>query len=223
METKHLRYQTVLFDLDGTLIESGPGIFAAVNAMLLDFGQQPRPEKELFPLIGPPIRTGFREILGLPPETTDQQVDCYRTHYQREFHKLIHPFPGILSMLETLKSAGIRIGVVTSKMEPIAAKHIQDMGLSHCVEYLCGATLDGRGEKPDLLRKAIADLSLEGDALKTAVMVGDRCYDLNGANAVKMDSIGVLYGYGARAELEMYNPRYLVETVAELTSLLLGE
>jgi len=218
-----LKYKTILFDLDGTLIESGPGIFAAVNAMLVDFGKEKKPDRELFPLIGPPIRTGFREILGLPPEQADQQIKLYSDHYRNEFHKLIHPFAGIIGMMETLKAAGARLGVVTSKAEPIAREHIKDMGLDHCVEYLCGATMDGRGDKPDLLRKAIADLSLEGEELRSAVMVGDRLFDLNGANAVGLDSIGVLYGYGARAELEACKPRYLVNTVEELTSLLLGE
>ena len=223
MANHTLKYKTILFDLDGTLIESGPGIFGAVNAMLVDSGKKPRADKDLYPLIGPPIRTGFREILGLPEENVDQQVNCYREHYQREFHRLIHPFAGIIGMLETLKAAGARIGVVTSKMEPIARQHIMDMGLDHCVEYLCGANTDGRGDKPALLRKAIADLSLEGEDLRSTVMVGDRLFDLNGANAVGLDSIGVLYGYGAREELEACKPRYLVNTVEELTSLLLGE
>lgn len=221
MEKKRLKYQTVLFDLDGTLIRSGPGIFAAVNAMLADMGREQRPEKELFPLIGPPIRTGFQEILGLPPEGTDEQIACYRRHYQREFYKLIHPFPGVIEMLENLKAAGARIGVVTSKMQPVAAEHIREMGLEHCIEYLCGASEDGRGEKPELLRRAVQELSLGGHSIKTAVMVGDRRYDLAGANAVGMDSIGVLYGYGTREELEAYRPRFLAETVEELYSLLL--
>lgn len=221
MQKKQLRYQTVLFDLDGTLIESGPGIFAAINAMLVDVGREALPEKDLYPLVGPPLRTGFRELLHLPSETADEQISLYRKHYQEEFHSLIHPFPGMIKLLEDLKAAGVRIGIVTSKAEQLAADHIRDMGLSHCISYLCGATADGRGEKPDLLRRAVQDLNLIGSALTTAAMVGDRMYDLEGANAVGMDGIGVLYGYGSRAELEACKPKHIVETVEQLSELLI--
>lgn len=213
-------YSTVLFDLDGTLLESGPGIFAATNAMLRELGREPWPQERLRPIVGPPLRMGFTGILGIPPEELEQAIALYRHYYETRDHVLVHPFPGVKGMLNKLRERGIRTGVVTSKAEVAARRHLAMYGLDGLVDYVRGAPQDGSGEKTDLLRLAAEDLALRGDALKGCAMVGDRYFDLEGARNVKMDGIGVAYGYGDRAELLRCCPRYLVDTVEELKTLL---
>ena len=213
-------YSTVLFDLDGTLLESGPGIFRATNAMLQELGRAPREQTQLRPLIGPPLRMGFSKILGFPASEIERAVTIYRHYYETRDHVLVHPFPGVKIMLEGLRACGIRTGVVTSKVEAAARRHLAAYELAGLIDYVRGAAGDGSGEKTELLRLAVEDLNLQGEALASCVMVGDRYFDLNGAHNVGMDCIGVTYGYGEKEELVGCNPTYLVNTVPELHTLL---
>lgn len=216
-EVNSLKYTTVLFDLDGTLIRSGPAIFAAARLMMADMGIDDLPDEIMCRLVGPPLSVGFKEVLNMPEDKISGAIELYAQKARIVGLEPMKPYEGIKSLLSELRKAGIRTGVVTSKMQPTAREHIEHFGLLDGLDYICGALERGRGTKTDLLLRAMREL----DPLGSAVMVGDRLYDINAANDVGLESIGVLYGYGSKEELEACYPTHIVKSVEELRSLIL--
>ncbi|MEL7610070.1 MAG: HAD-IA family hydrolase [Bacillota bacterium] len=216
-----MRYSITLFDLDGTLIESGAGIFAATYAVIDEF-KLPRPsEREMRKLVGPTLSVGFSELLGIRVEDIPRALDLYRRAYRENgYEALVHAFPGAKEMLQRVKASGSKIGIVTSRVESTAKEHLERYGLLDQVDYIRGATPSSWDSKTELLRAAIEDLGLNEKTLRDCVMIGDRLYDIDGANSVNMDSIAVTYGYGEREELENCRPTHIVQSIEELTRLL---
>lgn len=216
-----LRYHTVLFDLDGTLMESGPGIFFGINGMLVQRGRQPMAPAQLGAFIGPPLRESFEKRLGIPPEDVEGAMEAYRCHYDAGGHCLIRPFPGAVELLRALHAEGVRLGVVTSRTETSAREQLQQFGFWPSVAYLGGIREDGVSHKQALLERAVLELELEQGDLGRVAMVGDRCFDMQGAVALGMDAIGVAWGYGSTEELLECGPVAMADTVEELGRLLL--
>lgn len=216
-----LGYSITLFDLDGTLIESGAGIFAATYAVIEAFKIPLPSEREMRKLVGPTLSVGFSEILGIRTEDIPQALETYRRAYRENgYSELVHAFPGAKEMLQTIKASGTKIGIVTSRVESTAKEHLEHYGLLSEVDYIRGATPSSWGSKRELLQAAIEDLGLNEQTLRDCVMIGDRFYDIEGANSVNMDSIAVTYGYGEREELVNCRPTHIVQSIAELTRLL---
>ncbi len=214
-------YSTVLFDLDGTLIESGPGIFAVTRAVLKEMGFENPSDERIRKMVGPPLRHCFRDVLGVPEDRIEEAVSKYREKATYIGLDLIKPYEGVFDMLNALKSRGIRRGVVTSKLTPVAREHLERYGLMEYIDYVRGGIEGWSGaNKEGLLRQAIEDLKIDKSEI---AMVGDRLFDLEAANAAGVDGIGVLYGYGDEEELKAYNPKYIVKSVDELKNLLCGE
>ena len=214
-----MKYSTVFFDLDGTLIESGPAIFATTRATLSAMGLSCPDDVYLRKIIGPPLKTGFSEFLHIPEGRLGEAVDLYREKAKTMGIDLAAPYAGVLEMLAALKEAGARIGIVTSKVQSTALEQLSAFGIAPYADYVRGAFADGNGEKTALLRIAAAEFAA-GES--RAVMVGDRRFDLDAARSVGIASVGVLYGYGERAEIEACKPAYIVESVEKLKQLLLS-
>ncbi len=213
-----MKYTTVLFDLDGTLIMSGPAIFAAARLMMADMGIADLPDEKMRRLVGPPLSVGFREVLNIEDSEINGAIELYAKKARIVGLEPMKPYDGVKAMLKELRQNGIRTGVVTSKMQPTAREHIEHFGLLDGLDYICGALERGKGTKTELLVRAMREL----EPLGSAVMVGDRLYDINAANDVGLDSIGVLYGYGSRDELEACRPTHIVDRVEELKSWILA-
>lgn len=216
-----LRYDTVLFDLDGTLMESGPGVFYGINGMLADRGREPMALEELRPFIGPPLRDSFEHLLGIPNAEVEAAMADYRRHYDEGGHCLIKPFLGAVELLRELRLAGVRVGVVTSRNEVSARAQLEQFGFWPSVTYLGGIREDRVGDKQELLERAVRELGLGESDICRAAMVGDRCFDMRAAVALGMDAVGVAYGYGGSGELLECHPMAVVGTVEELGRLLL--
>lgn len=214
-----MKYSTVFFDLDGTLIESGPAIFATTRATLTEMGLPCPGDDFLRRLIGPPLKMGFSEFLGIPADRIGEAVDLYREKAKTMGISLAAPYAGIPEMLAALKAAGVRVGVVTSKVHTTALEQLTAFGIAPYVDYVRGAFKNGSGEKTELLRIAAAEFPPEAGQ---AAMVGDRYFDLDAAKNVGIASVGVLYGYGDRAEIEACKPTHIAGSVAELRKLLLS-
>jgi len=215
-----MRYKTVLFDFDGTLVDSAPGILATLKIMMEELQLPPWPEEKMYLLIGPPFSESFPQYFHMNEEETQHAVSIFRKHFPRvhEDPKMVQPFPGIRELLQELREAGIFVGLVSSKIRFTAEEQLQSLGLAPYVDHI-GCTTDRRGgNKEALLKKTLEELSLTEDV----VMVGDRLYDLNAANALHIDSIGVLYGYGSEEELCACHPTALARSVSELRKLLLS-
>lgn len=193
-----MAFTHVLFDLDGTLTDSRPGILAAFRHGLAAHGLA-EPAGGLDFVLGPPLVDSFTAICG-DPALARRCVLAYREYYDAGGMFENSVYPGIPGLLDALLSAGLRLGVATSKPEPYAVRILDHFGLSARFDTIGGADMAGPVQhKPDVLRRVLSRLRLDP---ARALMVGDRCYDIDGAHAVGAACAGVLYGYGTREELE---------------------
>jgi len=214
------RFNTVLFDLDGTLTDSSPGIFNCVRHALSLLGRDIPDETVLKKFLGPPLRYSFTEFCGLDEDTAVQAVKLYRQRYGTVMTTENALYDGVESMLKQLHNGGMTIGVATSKPEKYAVKILEGFGIKRFFKTVCGATPeDNKTEKAYLIEKALEQCGVTD--LSTAVMVGDRFYDIEGARSVGIESIGVLFGYGEREELEKAGADFTAASPDEIVNIIL--
>jgi phosphoglycolate phosphatase len=189
----------VLFDLDGTLTDSAPGIVASLQHALLAEGLAVPAEEILLGAIGPPFEIGL-PLLGIPTEQVVAIVARYGERYETVGLYENALYDGVVEMLDALARAGIVLGVATAKPEPTARRIIEHFGLTDRFAVIAGATYDsGRQTKTEVVAHALAELSIDGaDGI---VMVGDRDHDVLAARELGLASIGATWGYGSREEL----------------------
>ncbi len=187
-----------LFDLDGTLVDSAPGIHASIDHALATLGRPPLPVAQLPRWIGPPLRQSFATVCADAAEV-ECAVDAYRARYAAHGWAEHHVYPGIPELLRQLAAEGARLAVVTSKVERYARQILDaaSWGRSFGAVYGVGET-SAHSEKAAQIAQALRDFAIPARA---AVMVGDRSYDIEGAHANGVRGVGVLWGYGAREEL----------------------
>lgn len=211
-----MSYQTIYFDLDGTLTDSGPGIMNAVAYTLEKMGRPPVPREVMGRYIGPPLSDSFRDFDGMDLEESLRGVEIFRAYYNVTGKFENTPYPGIAPMLQSLRKRGKKLAVATSKPELTAVEILVHFDLAQYFDFIAGATMDNsRVTKSQVLAYA-----LERGGRDRAVMVGDRSHDVLGAKKSGLPCIGVLYGYGSRAELEEAGATEIVKTVEELQRLL---
>ena len=184
--------KTILFDLDGTLVDSGPGIMNCVRYAYRCFGMEP-PELEILKtFVGPPLRNTFG-LHGIPEDKVEEAVANFRVEYQRTGKYEMTPYPGIPELLERLQKEGNALCIATSKPETLATDVLGRLGLSKYFKLICGATMDAtRESKSDVIAYLLSQASPEGQVY----MVGDTHFDVIGAKAHGMATIGVSWGYG---------------------------
>lgn len=182
----------MLFDLDGTLTDSAPGIVASFRHALEHIGE-PVPEGDLVSrLVGPPMPHTFASM-GLG-ERAEAALEAYRAEYTARGWSMNAPFDGIPELLIDLQTAGVRLAVATSKAEPAARRILTHFGLDRHFEVIAGASPDGtRALKADVVAHALAQLQPLPEAV---LMVGDRSHDVEGAAAHGIDTVVVGWGYG---------------------------
>ena len=212
-------YRIILFDLDGTLTDSEPGIINSVRHALRAFGMDRTPAA-LRPFIGPPLYDSFRELTGLNDADAQRAIQIYRGYFADRGIYENSLYPGISDMLFRLKKTQRKLIVATSKPEIFARKIIVHFGLAACFDAVCGADLEGkRSSKSDVIRYALESCGIAPET-PGMVMVGDRRYDIIGARDNGLDAIAVLYGYGSREELREAGAARFASSVAELEKLL---
>lgn len=208
-------YDIVLFDLDGTLTDSGIGITNSVRYALEKEGVEVRSRDELFRFVGPPLIESFEQFYGFSHEKAVEATHIYREYYSEKGIFENSVYDGIEELLKKLCRSGKRLIVATSKPELFAKRILEHFSLSQYFEYIAGSNMDEtRTGKVEVIRYALSSCGIKN--LSRAVMVGDREHDINGAHKTSLDSIGVLYGYGSREELEKAGATYIAETPAEI-------
>lgn len=209
----------ILFDLDGTLTDSGPGIMKAGQYALRAFGIE-RDWRELSFFVGPPLSETFARFVRA--ENVDAAVAKFREYYQQDGWLDNAPYPGIPTLLAHLKSEGKRLFVATSKLDIMAERILEHFGLAPYFDAICGAPEGDReaGKKVNVVKAALKAAGC--DDLSRAVMVGDREHDVLGAKKNGLPCIGAVYGYGTAEELTAAGAAALADTVDELHKLLLG-
>ncbi len=211
--------EILFFDLDGTLTDPGLGITNAVMYSLEKYGL-PIPERqELYKFIGPPLTWSYQTYYGFSEEKSIEAVKYYREHYSVTGLFENEVYPGIPELLEKLRSAGKTLCVATSKPEKFAVQILEHFGLAEYFHHICGASFDGKiGTKHEVIEYALGRCG--NPDRNRVLMIGDREHDILGAKASGLLSLGVLYGYGDRAEHEAAGADAIAETVAELERLL---
>lgn len=213
------KYDTILFDLDGTLTDPAVGITNSVMHALKKYGITVEDRCELYKFIGPPLHESFERFYGFSREEALRAVDYYREYYRdRGIYENI-VYNGVEDMLRKLYEGGKKIILATSKPEIFAREILRYFNLEKYFYYSAGANLDGsRTDKAEVIEYALREGNVQD--ISTAVMVGDREHDIIGANKNGIDSIGVLFGYGSREELENAGVKYIVEDVDDLSEII---
>jgi phosphoglycolate phosphatase len=210
----------VLFDVDGTLIDSAGGIARAAAAALAEFGRPPLTDEQLRSFIGPPLVDSFR-LLDLSADQLDGVVDAYRRHYLADGIHDYRVYPGVPELLERLVGAGLMLGVATSKRSSSARHVLGHAGLAGWFGTIAGSEPDGsRPDKAAVMAAALADLGVADP--RQALMVGDREHDARGARLLATDFVGVTWGFGSEDELVAAGATRTVPSPADLGILLLG-
>ncbi len=213
-----MKYDVLLFDLDGTLTESGIGITRSVAYALRKQGIEESDQSKLDRFVGPPLIDSYIRFYGWTPEQARQGVDDFREYFERQGMFENRVYDGVFAMLEGLKAAGVRCIVATSKPEQYAVQILARFRLLPYFERVAGATMDERRtDKAEVITYALE--GVEPDC--RVLMVGDREHDIHGARANGLDSVGVLYGYGSREELEVVGATYIAEKPEDILKIVL--
>ena len=211
-----MAWDTILFDLDGTLTDSGPGIMNGLVYAAEKLGLPERERDFYRRFIGPPLQWSFQTFLGLDEERAREGVRVYREYYNDKGIWENTVYPGIGELLRELKGAGKALAVATSKPEGMALRVLERFGLLPELACVAGASMD---EATD--RKAASIRRCLAQCPGAAVMVGDRAYDVRGAHENHIPAIGVLYGYGSREEFREAGADAVARDVAALRRMLL--
>lgn len=208
--------KAILFDLDGTLTDSGEGIMNCVEYALEKFGLPIPSREELRIVVGPPLHDSMQKF-GVPADRVDEAVAVFRSRYTPIGIFENYPYPGVQEMLAALKQQGHKLFVATSKPEVMAEKVLKHFGLDGYFDHICGALMDrSRNSKSDV----IAYLLEQNGRADNMIMVGDTHYDVLGAAAHGIKTIGVSWGYGEPADMEAAGAIAIAHSCEELLELL---
>ena len=208
--------KTILFDLDGTLTDSGEGILNCAELGLRHFDLPVPSREEMRVFVGPPLHETFLKF-GVPEDKVEEAVTVFRSRYTTVGKFENTPYPGVHDLLKALKEAGNTLLIATSKPENMAIEILEKFELSQYFDRICGATLDrSRISKEDVIAYL---LGLSGTA-ENMVMVGDTAFDVVGAAAHGISTIGVSWGYGSVEEMQQAGAIAIANTMEELLDLL---
>lgn len=211
-------YNVILFDLDGTLTDPGEGITNSVAYALKKYGIEVTDRKSLYSFIGPPLSDSFMKYYGFSEEKAMEAIQFYREYFREKGIFENEVYEGIPQLLERIKKSGRKIVLATSKPEEFALRILEHFDLIKYFDVVAGASMDEkRNRKGDVIKYA---LEKGGFGKDSTVMIGDREHDIFGAKENSLASIGVLYGYGSREELEKAGADYIAEAVEDIFSLL---
>lgn len=220
-------YKVVLFDLDGTLTDSGLGIFNCAIYALEKFGIKVEDRNSLRRIVGPPLRDSFQHFYGMNDADADLAVKYYRERYSTIGLFENEVYEGIEEMLASLQQAGFDLVVATSKPEHFSRRIMDHFQLSQYFIYVAGSDEpNGRDNKAKVIAyaleqyAALKDLQV-ADVRKDAIMVGDRFHDIEGAKQNGLETVGILWGYGERPELENAGACYVAQTPKDVVEYLM--
>lgn len=213
------RYKYLLFDLDGTIIDNSEGVYKSFEYALNYYGITVASLDELSPVIGPPLKDSFMELYSFSEEKAEEAVAKYRERYTDTGIYEGFIYEGIDKLLEDLKQREYKIVLATCKPEVFARRILDHAGLGKYFDFIAGAQIGEKiSNKEDVLEHIIKSLAIED--VSECLMIGDRKFDLIGANLFGMDAMGVLYGFGDMEELGAYPHVALAETVEDIGKML---
>lgn len=212
-------YKAVLFDLDGTVTDPGLGITNSVMYALNKFQIKVDDRTSLYKFIGPPLKESFKDFYGFSDEECSRAIVYYREYYADKgiFENVL--YDGMAKLLEQIKDSGRKVILATSKPEEFAVRILKYFQIDQYFDYIAGSNMDEtRMKKAEVITYALNSCDITD--LSSVVMVGDREHDILGAKEVGINSIGVLYGYGGREELQSAGASYIAEKIEDIIKFL---
>ena len=204
--------KTILFDLDGTLTDSGEGIMNCAEKTLLHFGITPPDRTAMRSFVGPPLLDSFPSF-GIPVHLAEEAVRIYRQFYVPEGMFQNHPYPGIEELLSKLQNDGHTLFVATAKPEHMSITILEHFGMSQYFQGIYGALVDGLPDtKASVIGRILADYPDSADI----IMVGDTVTDVKGAAVHGIPTVGVSWGYGTVADMKQAGATAIVDTMDQL-------
>lgn len=212
--------KAILFDLDGTLIDSRPGIFKSLHYAFRALDLPVPSDAVLSRFFGPSLATSFRDVCGFDEALTEKAIEQYRVYYRSAGMFECEVYPGLEMLIRTLKAQGKKVALATKKPELFAKQILEKKGLLELFDHVAGATLEDKSEHKDsIVIRAAEVMHVEK---KDCVMLGDMRFDCIGAKLAGIDCIGVTYGYGTEQELIEHGAAALAKDGGELLKLLCG-
>lgn len=213
-------YDAVLFDLDGTIIDSKEGVTNCIKYALEKYNIPVVSEEKLNYFMGPPLYVSFKEMYGVEGELCDKLVAAHRERYSSKGVYENKVYDGIVELIKELRKNDLKVAVASAKPTVFVKEILKYLEIEDLFDSVIGNELVANvSDKTDLINKAIGELEITDK--KRCAMVGDRHFDINGANKAGVTSIGVTYGFGSEEELKEAKADFLAHDTTELLKLLL--
>lgn len=214
------KYSAVLFDFDGTIADTGRGIFSSIQYAVDCLGFEPLDGATLRRFIGPPIYDSFKRELDLDEERSDFAVKKYREKYAESGIYELDVYDGIFPLIKMLRENGIKVGIASSKPQNFLIKIVDFLKIGDMIDFISAPSADDTPQsKTSLINNAAEALNMEKDKI---LMVGDRYFDIDGANGAGVESVGVTFGYGSEEELKKSDATYIAGCVDEIADIIFG-
>ncbi|MEG0261273.1 MAG: HAD family hydrolase [Lysinibacillus sp.] len=214
-----MTFNTILFDLDGTLTDPYPGISQSITYALEKMNAPALDAQTLTTFIGPPLLQSFQEVCGFTEQQAHEALEYYRERFSTKGLYENSVYDGISDLLSSLKNSGKTLAVATSKPTVFAERILNHFQLTQYFDVIVGSNLDGtRNEKNEVIHEVLTQLNIIAN--ESIIMIGDRKHDILGAQKEGIQSIGVLYGYGSFEEIQQAGATYIVEKVEDILPLL---
>lgn len=216
-----MKYNAVIFDFDGTICDTGEGILKSAKYALEAFGYEtPEDYNELTYFIGPPLLITFQEKYGADASTADELVKKFRERYTNKGLLESCLYDGIKELLEALSKEGIKIGIASSKPQDYIEALLDHFGVKKYFDSICGVSFTADCEsKANIISRCVKELEVAGNEI---IMVGDKKYDIEGAKANLIDSVGAMWGYGSKLEFIEAGAKFIADKVHDIFSIALG-
>lgn len=209
-----MKYKCLFFDLDGTLTDPAEGITNSIIYSLNKFNIEVNDRTSLYKFIGPPLVDSFMNFYGFDEKKAWTAVQYYREYFSVNGLFENKVYDGMENLLDTLQKQGHKLYVATSKPKEYSVRILDKFGLLKYFEYVSGSSMDEKDcDKATIIKNALTVSSADK---KDVLMIGDRCFDINGAKANGIDSLAVLYGYGTHEEIINSAPNYIAKTVDDI-------
>lgn len=210
--------RAILFDLDGTLLDTSEGIMDSARYAIAELGFDPLPKEILLKFVGPPIQNSLMNYLGLSEIDAQKGANIFRDYYKSKALFKARVYPGIIELLENLKSKGIKIGVATYKREDYAIELLKHFGIAKYCDVIHGADNENKLTKADIVEMCIREI---GKAKSDVVLIGDTDHDAKGAQNAGVGFVAVTWGFGyARNTMSLQYD--FVRIISQPSELLIG-
>ncbi len=216
------QYNCLVFDVDGTLLDTSEGMLAAVRYTIERFGLEPLEEETIKSFIGPPIQHSFQRVYGFADDVIADMAAVFRERYKEKDLLLAKAYDGIYDVMDHLQQTGTAIAIATYKREDYAARLLHAFGFDRYTDLIFGSDFEGRLRKKDIIELALKKAGIADHA--KALMVGDSDNDAIGAAEIGTDFLGVTYGFGfkTRADVERFRAVGTADTPREIIDFLVG-